>query len=160
MEVGSISGGSYFPAIAWGDAIAKTRSRRIPGVGRVSTDDLLAELSRGTSTQRARIPVDAKPLVDEFFIYNGSLSIPETIIYDGKGNTIFGFQRGKVQRLDQALKELPEGTMLPSLMRITHDNIDKTIETISSLKQPGTRLDPSVFRKQFVKSGLMIDRYL
>jgi len=167
MRAGAVSpvtSGGSAAAAAWVNSVAAARSRRIPGIGpltKIEEADSVnpSRVSNGLSARSARTVNDNKPLVEEFYVIDGKLSIPERIIYEGKGDKIYGFPREQIQRFDKALKELPDGTMLPSLLIINKENIDAQIDKIEALKDPGNALPAIDFRQQIIRSGMMIDRY-
>ena len=98
-----------------------------------------------------------KPEVKEVYIINYTLTVPESLLYNGNGDKIWGISKNALIEINDLLKsnDVPQ---LPYIMKITGDTVegiltfikDKNISIFTDIR----------FIDSCIVPGMMLDRYL
>ena len=117
---------------------------------------IMREKTLHDTPAKYRIYKNRKPDVSEIYIINYTLSVPETLLYGGAGDTVWGFSKSKLIEIDSLLKNDKE-IKLPAVIKISCENIDIVLDY---MKNTDTH---NCLDTQFVEAGIipgmMIDKY-
>jgi hypothetical protein len=152
MRIESISSGSSLASIVWAKRISERM--KLKRARSVSTSNGILEVDR-INSYPPRIFKSLKPNITDIYIINGNLTIPESILYNGERNTIYGIDRYALQRIDQLLSDVVTNDSLPYIIHIDQTNVQ---DILRALELGDYSFCLSSIKYTFVP-GMMVDMF-